>query len=220
MASGAFARAPEAAVRGRRVGVVDIGSNSVRLVVFDGLHRRPIPVFNERVMCGLGRGLTATGRLDEDGVARALATLGRFARLSDAMELASLDVLATAAVREAENGPDFVAKVGARCGLRVRVLSGTEEARLAALGVISAAPGADGVMGDLGGGSLELVALDRGELGAHATLPLGQLRLQDPQHRKTIAPPHPKAAFHPRLRSSGHKIREYLGGVVGASNIS
>ena len=179
MVDGAFARESKATARARRVGVIDVGSNSVRLVVFDGLHRRPIPVFNERVMCGLGRGLKATGRLDKEGVAGALAALGRFARLSQAMELASLDVLATAAVREAEDGPDFVAQVRQHCGLEVRVLSGKEEARLAALGVISATPEADGAMGDLGGGSLELVALDLGGLGAQATLPLGLLRLQE-----------------------------------------
>jgi exopolyphosphatase/guanosine-5'-triphosphate,3'-diphosphate pyrophosphatase len=180
MTSQAPARAPhDAAEPGGRLGVIDIGSNSVRLVVFDGLSRQPIPVLNERVMCGLGRELSSTGRLDEAGAALAQATVSRFARLAEVMKLGRLEVVATAAVREAADGPEFVAELGRRSGLEVRVLSGVEEARLAALGVISAAPGADGVMGDLGGGSLELVALERGEPGAQATLPLGQLRLRE-----------------------------------------
>ena len=179
MASEATARAPHARERGGRLGVIDIGSNSVRLVVFDGLQRQPIPVFNERVMCGLGRELGSSGRLDEAGAALALATVCRFARLSEVMALGRLEVVATAAVREAADGADFVAELERRSNLKVRVLSGAEEARLSALGVISSAPGADGAMGDLGGGSLELVALEGGEPGPQATLPLGQLRLRE-----------------------------------------
>lgn len=179
MARQALAVAAEAAPGVRRVGVLVIGSNSVRLVVFDGLHRNPVPVFNEKVICGLGRGLSASGRLAADGLARVFPTVDRFAKLAGAMELARLDVLATAAVREAEDGRDFVAELERRHGFEVRVLSGEEEARLSALGVISAEPRADGVMGDLGGGSLELAALDDGRLGSQITLPLGQLRLRE-----------------------------------------
>jgi exopolyphosphatase/guanosine-5'-triphosphate,3'-diphosphate pyrophosphatase len=171
--------APGPVPRGRRAGVIDIGSNSVRLVVFDGLLRQPLPIFNEKVQCGLGRAIDITGRLDEAGAEKALAALARFARLVAVMDIGHLGVLATAAVREAVDGPDFVARVAATSGLDVEVLSGADEARLAALGVISAMPTADGVMGDLGGGSLELVALEAGTAGPHATLPLGQLRLQE-----------------------------------------
>lgn len=160
-----------------RVAVVDIGSNSIRLVVFDRLTRAPVPLFNEKVLCGLGRGLEKSGRLNEAGVDLALANLTRFVRIAAAMEVGRLDLLATAAVRDAENGPEFVAEVERRCAVPVQVLSGHEEARISALGVLAGIPGADGLMGDLGGGSLELVELVDGKLGRHATLPLGPLRL-------------------------------------------
>lgn len=162
-----------------RVAVVDIGSNSIRLVVFDKLDRAANPVFNERVLCGLGRGLNQTGRLNDDGVQLALTNLIRFARLARAMQVRRLDMLATAAVRDAENGPQFVADVEHRCGIKVTVLSGMSEARLAAMGVVSSMPDATGAMGDLGGGSLELVQLHEGRLGEAVTLPLGPLRLQE-----------------------------------------
>jgi exopolyphosphatase / guanosine-5'-triphosphate,3'-diphosphate pyrophosphatase len=169
-------RLPSPAGRSR-VAVIDIGSNSIRLVVFDGLKRAPFPLFNEKVMCGLGRGLERTGELNAEGVALALDNLGRFVTLADVMGAERIDLLATAAVRDAENGPDFVRQLEKACGRRVRVLSGEEEARLSAMGVVMGMPQATGVMGDLGGGSLELVALEGGKPGAHATMPLGPLRL-------------------------------------------
>ncbi len=161
------------------IAVVDIGSNSIRLVVFDGLKRALFPLFNEKVMCGLARGLERSGELNSNGVAMALDNLGRFVTLADVMGAERIDLLATAAVRDAKNGADFVRKVEKSCGRPVRVLSGEEEARLSAMGVLMGMPQATGVMGDLGGGSLELVALERGKLGAHATLPLGPLRLAE-----------------------------------------
>jgi exopolyphosphatase/guanosine-5'-triphosphate,3'-diphosphate pyrophosphatase len=157
--------------------VVDIGSNSIRLVVFDRLSRVPIPLFNEKVLCGLGRGLETSGRLNEAGVELALANLTRFVTIAQAMEVSRLDLLATAAVRDAVNGREFVAEVERRCAVPVSILAGAEEARLSALGVVAGIPEADGLMGDLGGGSLELVELEKGRLGRHATLPLGPLRL-------------------------------------------
>jgi exopolyphosphatase/guanosine-5'-triphosphate,3'-diphosphate pyrophosphatase len=162
-----------------RVGVIDIGSNSVRLVVYEGGGRNPDALFNEKVLCGLGRHLGSTGRLDPDGVGLALATLDRFAALSRVMGIGRIEVVATAAVRDASDGTLFVAEVEARTGVRVRVLSGTEEAAFAAQGVLSAIPDADGLVGDLGGGSLELVTVGGGAIGTQATLPLGPLRLQD-----------------------------------------
>ncbi|MCZ6447318.1 MAG: Ppx/GppA phosphatase family protein, partial [Alphaproteobacteria bacterium] len=159
------------------VGVIDIGSNSVRLVVYDGLRRAPFPIFNEKALCGLGRELEATGRLAPAAVKSALVNLDRYVRLAEAMGVGRLQAVATAAVREAVDGASFIAAVRRRCGLRVRVLSGEEEARLSALGVGSAFPGASGLVGDLGGGSLELVVMSQGAQGAHATLPIGPLRL-------------------------------------------
>jgi exopolyphosphatase/guanosine-5'-triphosphate,3'-diphosphate pyrophosphatase len=161
-----------------RVAVVDIGSNSIRLVVFDGLRRAPLPVFNERVLCGLGKGLEDRGELNPEGVELALINLYRFSRLAEAMGTERVSLLATAAVREASNGREFVERVEADTGRKVTILNGEDEARLAALGVVCGAPGADGFMGDLGGGSLELVELDKGRVGRMATLPLGPLRLQ------------------------------------------
>ncbi|WP_366556781.1 Ppx/GppA family phosphatase [Aquibaculum sediminis] len=161
------------------VGVVDIGSNSVRLVVFDGLRRVAVPLFNEKVLCGLGAGLHHSGKLNPEGRALALETLVRFAGLARAMKVSELDLLATAAVRDATDGPDFVRQVEERTGHPVRVLSGGDEARLSALGLLSGQPDSAGVMGDLGGGSLELVAVEQGRTNGWVSLKLGPLRLQD-----------------------------------------
>jgi exopolyphosphatase/guanosine-5'-triphosphate,3'-diphosphate pyrophosphatase len=170
-------RAPERKPRGGRVGVIDIGSNSIRLVVYERASRAPVALFNEKVMCGLGRGIESSGKLDADAVERAIANLRRFTALAAAMRVEKLDALATAAVRDAKNGPDFIREVSRACKLQARVLDGEEEARLSGLGVLSAAPEADGAMGDLGGGSLELVELGAGAIGKHVTLPIGPLRV-------------------------------------------
>ena len=161
----------------RPAAVVDIGSNSVRLVVFDGLKRVPTPVFNEKVLCGLGRDLAKTGKLNKDGVELATESLTRFTGIASAMGCETVEYLATAAVRDAKNGPEFVEEVETGCDCKVRILTGEEEARLSALGVLSSMPWARGAMGDLGGGSLEIVALHDGGAGEGATLPLGPLRL-------------------------------------------
>jgi len=162
---------------GRRAAVVDIGSNSVRLVVFEAGAGLPSVLYNEKVHCGLARGLNETGVLHEDGVRKALASLERFVALSEAMGIDRLELVATAAVRDAADGAAFAVRVEDRFALPVRVLSGEEEARLSALGVMWGAPRAKGIIGDLGGGSLELIALDKGEILHQATLPLGPLRL-------------------------------------------
>jgi exopolyphosphatase / guanosine-5'-triphosphate,3'-diphosphate pyrophosphatase len=161
------------------VAVVDIGSNSVRLVVYEGATRAPTPLFNEKVLCGLGRSLATTGRLGADAVARALRALRRFRALIDQMGVTRIEAIATAAAREAENGPDFIAQAERILDVPIRVLSGTKEAELAAIGVIAGIHDADGFVGDLGGGSLELIDVRKGKLGDAATLPLGGLRLLD-----------------------------------------
>jgi exopolyphosphatase/guanosine-5'-triphosphate,3'-diphosphate pyrophosphatase len=160
-----------------RVGIVDIGSNSIRLVVYEHATRSPLPVFNEKVLSALGRDLQSSGRLNPDGVMMALDNLERFVTLARNMKVARFDMLATAAVRDAADGEAFVAEVKRRTGETVRIVSGKEEAQLSGLGVICGMPEADGVMGDLGGGSLELMALEQGAPGASATLPIGPLRL-------------------------------------------
>ena len=163
-----------------RVAIIDIGSNSIRLVVYERANRSPLPVFNEKVLCGLARGLDATGRLHRPGVDLALSNIERFAALARNMKVARLDLLATAAVRDAEDGAQFVSRVEAIVGERPRVITGEEEARFSGQGVMCGIPDADGVMGDLGGGSLELVGLADGGLGESSTLPIGPLRLLSP----------------------------------------
>lgn len=163
----------------RPVAVVDIGSNSVRLVVYDGLRRSPTPVFNEKILCGLGKGVAITGRLSEEGVVRALAALRRFRALTRQIGAKQVFAVATAAAREAANGEDFIDRAEAAVGAGIDVLSGKEEARYAALGVIAGIPEADGIAGDLGGGSLELIDIKDGKLRDGVTLPIGPLRLID-----------------------------------------
>ncbi|WP_300303927.1 Ppx/GppA family phosphatase [Ferrovibrio sp.] len=158
-------------------GVIDVGSNSVRLVVFGEPLRLPTAMFNEKVLCGLGRGLSETGALDAEGTRQALMAIRRFVVLARHMDVHSLQIVATAAVRDASNGAEFVAQIERDTGEPVRVLSGQEEATYSAYGVLSGIPDACGVMGDLGGGSLELVSLDGARLGDSVTLPLGPLRI-------------------------------------------
>lgn len=162
-----------------RVGVVDIGSNTVRLVVYDAPTRLPIPIFNEKAECGLVRGLAESGKLYPDGVKEALRSLRRFNLLSKSMGVERLALVATAAVREAKDGPDFVSKVDNIFGVPVRVVSGNEEARLSAIGALSGCPEADGLFADLGGGSCDFMELSLGGFGHSGTLPLGHLRLME-----------------------------------------
>src|SRR5581483_9301347 len=136
---------------------------------------------NEKVMCGLGRGIAHTGRLNRDGVELAYANVQRFVALARALAVDHLAIIATAAVREARDGADFAAAIERLCGVPVRVIDGAEEARLSAAGVLAGIPEADGIVGDLGGGSVELVRVDGGNpdapIGTGVTLPLGPLRL-------------------------------------------
>lgn len=163
----------------RPVSVVDIGSNSVRLVVYDGLRRAPTPVFNEKILCGLGRGVATTRQLNPQGMERALAALRRFKALSRQIGAREVYSVATAAAREAENGPQFVDMAEEALGAHIDVLSGKEEARLAAMGVMAGVTDADGLIGDLGGGSLELIDVNGGLIRDGITFPLGPLRLID-----------------------------------------
>ena len=163
---------------GSPVAVIDIGSNSVRLVVYERLARSPTPLFNEKILAGLGSGVAQSGKLAPDAVERTRNALRRFTALTRQMDVAELNVVATAAIREAENGADLIRHVEAICGVRAQVLSGGEEARIAALGVVAGFQHPDGVAGDLGGGSLELIEVKERTIGAGDSLPLGGLRLQ------------------------------------------
>lgn len=163
-----------------RLGVVDLGSNSVRLVIYEGLTRNPAVVFNEKATLALGRGLEATGRLNQQGMAQALPVLERYALIARAMGAAPMEILATAALRDAENGRAFAELIRQRLpGIPLRILSGAEEAAFSARGLLCGIPDADGVLADFGGGSLELVVLSAGGIGTGASLPIGALRLAD-----------------------------------------
>ncbi len=161
-----------------RVGVVDVGSNSVRMVVFDGAARSPAYFYNEKIMCGLGKGLHETGKLNPEGRIRALAALKRFALLAEGMGSTPLTVVATAATREASDGPDFRAQVLRETGLKLWVIDGDEEARLSAQGVLLGWPEAQGVVCDIGGNSMELARIGDGRVGKRVSTPLGPFRLQ------------------------------------------
>jgi exopolyphosphatase/guanosine-5'-triphosphate,3'-diphosphate pyrophosphatase len=157
--------------------VVDVGSNSVRLVLYRQEGRALWPVFNEKVLAGLGREVAKTGRLSPEGVVQAMAALRRFKAVLDGARPDKIHAVATAAVREAADGQEFVDRVKKQTGLKVRVLSGEEEARLSALGVVAGQPDAAGVVADLGGSSLELIRLEKGRPGPGFTLPLGPFAL-------------------------------------------
>lgn len=165
------------------VAVIDIGSNSVRLVAYDRLSRSPVPMFNEKSLCGLGRDVAVTGLLPEDGLVQAREAIKRYKVLCDLMKVERLFVLATAAARRATNGPAFIAEVEIMLGQKVSMLPGTEEARLAALGVVAGLHRPSGLVGDLGGGSLELIDLQDGVLGEGVSLELGGLALRDASNR-------------------------------------
>lgn len=159
-----------------RTAIIDIGSNSIRLVVYQGPARLPATLFNEKVMAGLGKGLAGDGKLSQGAITLAIETLERFAAVTREMEVTSLRTVATAAVRDAANG-HVLLNAAARIGLPVELLSGEQEAMAAGRGVISAIPEADGIVGDLGGGSLELVRVKKGEIRDRVSFPLGVLRV-------------------------------------------
>ncbi|MGH1367583.1 MAG: Ppx/GppA family phosphatase [Maritimibacter sp.] len=162
-----------------RVGVVDVGSNSVRMVVFDGAARSPAYFYNEKILCGLGTGLADSGRLHPEGRVRALSALRRFQLLAQGMHLPPLHAVATAAVRDAVDGPDFCAEVERETGLKIHVIDGREEARLSAQGVLLGWPDAKGLMCDIGGASMELADIKNGQVGKRVSSGLGPLKLAD-----------------------------------------
>jgi len=169
--------------RASSVAVIDIGSNSVRLVVYESMARSLVTLFNEKTLCGLGREVQSTGLLAPDAVAKALTALRRFRALCKIQKVGRVHAIATAACRDASNGADFIAKAERICGVPIKILSGPEEARFSALGVISGVHKPDGIVGDLGGGSLELIDVHGNQVRGGVTLPLGSLALQDLSHK-------------------------------------
>jgi exopolyphosphatase/guanosine-5'-triphosphate,3'-diphosphate pyrophosphatase len=165
-------------------GVLDIGSNSVRLVGFSGSARTPLPIYNERAFVRLGESVSATGRIEGDYYTLALSTFRRFRKIADQLGIDKLAAFATAAVREAENRDAFLADAEKVLGHKIRILSGEEEAALSADGVMLGIPGAEGIVADLGGGSLELAYVSDNQTRHWASLPLGVLALQQASNGK------------------------------------
>lgn len=207
-----------------RIAVIDLGSNSLRLVVFERLDGALFPLLNEKVMCALGRGLSATGRLNPEGMALALANLRRFVELARAIGVDHLAVLATAAMRDAEDGRAFAAEVERQCRVAVEIIPGAEEARLSAAGVLAGIPQAEGLVADMGGGSIELIEVgaragaDGGRIGRGITLPLGPLRLAElGESPKAVAEAAERAfARAPMLRGAGDGGLYLVGGAARA----
>lgn len=183
--------------------VIDIGSNSVRLVIYDGKTRTPLPLVNEKVLCGLARGIQETGALYKEGKALALGALERFARLLKAYGVKQCEIVATSAMRDATDGPAFAAQIKKKFGFTVSIISGQKEAQLAASGVLATLTHASGVIGDMGGGSLELATLHKTGLATppqqavqnQISFPIGALRLKSltknaPQKIKEFTDPH------------------------------
>ncbi|MCB1492700.1 MAG: Ppx/GppA family phosphatase [Rhodobiaceae bacterium] len=166
------------------VGVIDIGSNSVRLVVYEGLNRSPSPFYNEKVLCELGDHIAETGRMSEEHILQALAALRRFRILCEHVGCETVYIFATAAARDAENGEEFVARAEEVCGVPVNVLAGEEEARLTGLGIVSGFHKPSGLAGDLGGGSLEFVRIRDHTVDCLSSHKLGALRLRDESEGK------------------------------------
>ena len=161
------------------IAIVDIGSNSVRLVVYEAQSRVAATLQNEKSICAIGRDMVSSGRLHAEGCTAALEALSRFRMIADGLEVEVRDAVATAAARDASNGAEFIRRAESAWGRPIRILAGEDEARIAAEGVVAGIPDADGLVADLGGGSLDMVPVKSGQTGAAFTLPLGPLRLMD-----------------------------------------
>lgn len=166
-------------VRDKPIAVVDIGSNSVRLVIYQGAWMSAPALHNEKAICAIGRNMVSTGRLDEAGMELALETLARFHELCRGHQVQDIGAVATAAARDASNGREFIRSAEKALGSPIQVLAGEDEARIAAEGTIAGIPDADGLVADLGGGSLDIVTVEANRTGIAATLPFGPLRLMD-----------------------------------------
>src|SRR3954471_20699340 len=164
---------------GGPVAIVDIGSNSVRLVVYEAQNRVAATLQNEKSICAIGRDMVTSGRLHAEGCTAALEALSRFRMIADGLNVEHRDAVATAAARDASNGAEFIRRAEAAWGRPIRILAGEDEARIAAEGVVAGIPDADGLAADLGGGSLDMVSVRNGQTGAAFTLPFGPLRLMD-----------------------------------------
>lgn len=198
----------DAAAKGlSRVGVIDVGSNSVRLVVFDGAARSPAYFYNEKIMCALGAGLSQSGHLNPEGRKRAISAIRRFAALAEGMGIPPLTAVATAAVREASDGADFRAEVLKETGIKIWIIDGKEEARLSAQGVLLGWPGSYGLVCDIGGSSMELADLAEGRVGRRVTSALGPLKLREIKGGKK--------AIKAFVRETMERLHDEMGNATG-----
>lgn len=195
------------------IGIIDIGSNSVRFVVYEPPYIGEYPVFNEKVQCGLGRDLNRTGRLNKAGMACTIEALAGFQAIAKAMKVKAIHAIGTAALRDAKDGVAFADIIRTETGFKLRVISGEEEAKLAATGILGLFPRARGVVGDLGGGSLELAHISGGKksekVSAPVSLPLGTLRIMNRKSRGAYIEKHLSALPRALL---GHKTFYAVGG--------
>ncbi len=165
-----------------RAAAIDIGTNTVLLLVAERRGARLLPLLERATITRLGAGVDATGRLAPEAVARTLACLEDYARELEALGIARLDVVGTSALRDARGGAPFVQGAAARLGVAPRVISGLEEARLSFEGALSGlALEGPGLVVDVGGGSTELVSGDPARPGdvSAVSLDVGSVRLTE-----------------------------------------
>ncbi len=159
------------------IAVIDIGSNSIRLVIYENEIRTPTPLMNEKLLCGLGRNRQADGSLNEKAKQRALNIFPRFRKLCEQVRVKQIHAFATEATRAATDGEDFIRSAEKALDCPIKILAGHEEAQLAAAGIAAGFIEPDGIAGDLGGGSLELIDIRGGKIHSEISLPVGSLNL-------------------------------------------
>ena len=158
-----------------KIAVIDIGSNSIRLVIFDRFGRYPYSLFNERITCKLGSNLDKTGFLGNNEINLSLTTLKRFSKIINNTKPDNVFIIGTAALRRATNSEEFIVPAEKILPLPIKILSGEEEAMLVAKGLIANIPKANGIIGDLGGGSFELIKVDFGKIREFRSFDFGHL---------------------------------------------
>jgi exopolyphosphatase/guanosine-5'-triphosphate,3'-diphosphate pyrophosphatase len=199
----------------RKLGVIDIGSNSVRMVIFDGAARSPAYFFNEKILCGLGSDLVRSGKLHVAGRLRAISAIERFVNMAQAMEVPQLTLIATAAVRSASDGVLFCDEIRRKTGKEVNTIDGLEEARLSAQGVMLGWPGAYGLICDLGGSSMELAEINKGVVGKRSTSDLGPLILREMKGGKKNRKNHIQESMAELAKDMGPQLNRLF--LVGGS---
>ena len=158
-----------------KIAIIDIGSNSVRLVIYPDSGKYPYPLFNERINCRLGEKIHKTNNLSVNSISRTLKALQRFSIIIENMEVKHVIPVATAAVRNAKNNKEFILPAEKILSSKIRILTKNQEAELAALGLLSNFPVKNGIIADLGGGSLELILISKGKIKKLVSLDIGHL---------------------------------------------